>query len=64
MKSKATKVNCFQCAYFYTTWEPAHPRGCRGYGFKTKSMPSAVVHQSSGHPCLKFVEKTKGPTSC
>ncbi|TYR96774.1 uracil-DNA glycosylase [Rossellomorea vietnamensis] len=53
------KINCFQCQYFYTTWEPAHPRGCKAYGFKTKAMPSLVVFRSSGESCLKYTPKGK-----
>ncbi|NQD64741.1 uracil-DNA glycosylase [Bacillus haikouensis] len=53
------RINCFECRYFYTTWEPAHPRGCKGYSFKTKSMPSMIVFQSSGSPCLKFAPKSE-----
>ena len=51
------RINCFQCAYFKVTWEPAHPRACQAYGFKTKQIPSAVVKQSSGMDCLKFMPK-------
>lgn len=51
------KVNCFQCAYFKVTWEPAAPRACTAYGFKGKAIPSAVVKQSSGMECLKFQPK-------
>lgn len=50
-------VNCFQCIHFYTTWDPANPRGCRAYGFKTKMMPSIVVKRSSGMECMKFEPK-------
>lgn len=53
------KVNCFQCAYFKVTWEPANPRACQAYGFKTKQMPSTVVKQSSGMDCLKFTPKRR-----
>ncbi|TYS76222.1 uracil-DNA glycosylase [Rossellomorea aquimaris] len=53
------RINCFQCQYFYTTWEQYHPRGCKGYGFKTRAMPSLVVFQSSGSPCMKFKPKQK-----
>ncbi|MEO4054007.1 uracil-DNA glycosylase [Solibacillus sp. CAU 1738] len=54
------KVNCFQCQYFRVTWEPANPRACSAYGFKTKQIPSAVVRQSSGMECLKFSQKQEG----
>lgn len=51
------KVNCFQCAYFKVTWEPANPRACTAYGFKSKMIPSVVVKQSSGMECLKYTPK-------
>ncbi|PIC64738.1 uracil-DNA glycosylase [Sporosarcina sp. P13] len=50
-------VNCFGCMYFFTTWEPQNPRGCKAYGFKTKMVPSVVVKQSSGMECMKFEPK-------
>lgn len=54
------KINCFKCAYFKVTWDPANPRGCQAYGFKTKQLPSIVVKQSSGMDCMKFVPKQGG----
>ncbi|OAH54389.1 MULTISPECIES: hypothetical protein [Bacillaceae] len=53
----STEPNCLKCQYFYVTWDPAAPRGCRAYGFKTKQLPSIVVRHSSGHPCYKFAVK-------
>ncbi|MFD1205640.1 MULTISPECIES: uracil-DNA glycosylase [Sporosarcina] len=50
-------VNCFQCKYFYVTWDPKHPRGCKAYGFKTRELPSVVVRRSSGMECMKFEVK-------
>lgn len=55
--AKERTVDCFQCRHFYTTWEPEHPRGCKAFGFKTIQIPSAVVFESSGEPCLKFSAK-------
>ncbi|MEK4027665.1 MULTISPECIES: uracil-DNA glycosylase [Bacillaceae] len=51
------KVNCFQCKYFFVTWDHKSPRGCRAYGFKTRQLPSAFVLQASGHPCRQFTPK-------
>ncbi|MFY3793017.1 uracil-DNA glycosylase [Ureibacillus sp. MALMAid1270] len=51
------KINCFQCQYFKVTWDPANPRGCAAYGFKTKKIPSLVVKQSSGMDCMQYVPK-------
>ncbi|MCA1032170.1 uracil-DNA glycosylase [Bacillus timonensis] len=54
------KINCFQCKYFYTTWDPKSPRGCRAFQFKTTLMPSIAVLRSSGRECMKFEAKSKG----
>ncbi|MYL49560.1 uracil-DNA glycosylase [Halobacillus litoralis] len=53
------KVNCFRCKHFRTTWNPAFPRACEAYGFKTKEMPSAYVLKSTGTECLQFAEKNQ-----
>ena len=52
-------VNCFQCEYFYVTWDQRNPRGCKAYGFKTRELPSIVVKKSSGIECLKFARKKR-----
>lgn len=51
------KINCFRCKHFRTTWNPAFPRACEAYGFKTKEMPSVLVLKSTGTECLQFAEK-------
>ncbi|WP_022668493.1 hypothetical protein [Desulfospira joergensenii] len=56
--TEETRRDCFKCRFFYVTWEPEHPNGCRAMGFKTKQLPSMVVFQASGKPCSYF--KTKG----
>ncbi|XUX07444.1 uracil-DNA glycosylase [Sporosarcina sp. UB5] len=50
-------VNCFRCQYFFVTWDPKSPRGCKAYSFKTRELPSVVVHRSSGMECMKYVPK-------
>ncbi|OMF13549.1 uracil-DNA glycosylase [Paenibacillus sp. FSL H7-0331] len=50
-------INCIKCVHYYVTWDPAFPKGCRAFGFKTSEMPSTLVKRSSGHPCLKFESK-------
>jgi len=50
-------IDCFKCRYFYITWDANQPRGCKAFGFKTRQLPSAVVFESSGEPCLKFSPK-------
>ncbi|RAK20506.1 hypothetical protein B0I26_104158 [Anoxybacillus vitaminiphilus] len=53
------RMNCYQCKHFYVTWDPMFPRGCRAFAFKSASLPSIVVFQSSGQPCMKFEQKQK-----
>jgi len=50
-------IDCFRCRHFYITWEANKPRGCKAFGFKTVQMPSQVVYETSGAPCLKFLPK-------
>ncbi len=50
-------VDCFKCKHFYVTWEKSRPRGCKALKFKTKRMPSDVVHATSGKHCLLFILK-------
>jgi len=57
---KKNTINCFDCRFFYITWEKKFPRGCRAINFKSKQMPSVVVFKSSGEECLKFKPKKKG----
>jgi len=54
---ESKRINCAKCKYYFVTWDPHHPRGCKAYGFKTKYMPSATVLSSSGQPCLHYEEK-------
>lgn len=51
------RINCMKCQYYYVTWDPARPRGCQFFGFKSYVMPSQVVFKSSGNPCEGFKEK-------
>jgi len=54
-------IDCFQCKHFYITWDQSNPKGCNAFGFKTRRMPSHVVFESSGEPCLKFSPKQTEP---
>ncbi|HIE40479.1 MAG TPA: uracil-DNA glycosylase [Thiomicrorhabdus sp.] len=54
----SSPIDCFKCRHFFITWDAANPRGCKAFGFKTTQLPSAVVLESSGEPCLKFSPKT------
>ncbi|ERP31275.1 hypothetical protein [Chitinivibrio alkaliphilus] len=51
------RVSCVRCSYFYTTWDPHAPRGCRAHGFKSREYPSAVVYRTSGTACVLFLPK-------
>ncbi len=59
-KSRRSNVNCFKCKHFYITWDKNFPRGCRALNFKSQNVPSQVVFQSSGFPCLCFEKKVRG----
>jgi hypothetical protein len=53
----AKTINCIKCMYYYVTWDPVMPKGCKAFGFKTHEIPSVLVKKSSGHACLKFESK-------
>ena len=57
MTDKETRINCVHCKYFFVTWDKAHSRGCRFFGFKSHELPSMVVRRTSGMQCLNFVDK-------
>ncbi len=45
------RIICQKCVYYFVTWEPKSPHGCKVYGFKSKVIPSLVVKRSSGQDC-------------
>lgn len=51
------KVNCVKCQHYFVTWDYKSPKGCKAFNFKSTSIPSLVVFQSSGQPCMKFESK-------
>jgi len=51
------RVNCLKCQYYYITWDPARPKGCRFFGFKGLLMPSHTVKATSGQECKAFTLK-------
>lgn len=53
------KIICQKCSYYYVTWEPGKPHGCKAYGFKSKQIPSVVVKQSSGIECSFYNPKQR-----
>lgn len=55
-------INCKKCKYYYITWDPKFPYGCKAFGMKTKQLPSTEVYASSGTECVKF-QKKEGPST-
>ncbi len=55
-------IDCRKCRYFYITWNPKFPYGCKSFGMKTKQIPSKEVYISSGKECLKFEKKEEPPS--
>ncbi len=51
------RINCRKCEYYFVTWEAKQPHGCKAYGFKSATIPSMAVFQSSGTECTLFKEK-------
>jgi hypothetical protein len=51
------RIDCLKCKYFFVTWNPKFPRGCKLYGFKTAQFPSAEVFKASGEDCMGFEKK-------
>jgi len=52
-----TRPNCIKCMYYYVTWKPQQPHGCKYFGFISKTIPSMVVFKNSNEHCQAFVEK-------
>jgi hypothetical protein len=51
------RIICQKCKYYFVTWEPNKPHGCKAYGFKSRQLPSVVVKQSSGLECSLYEPK-------
>jgi len=45
------RIICQRCKFYYVTWEKNKPHGCRAYSFKSQTLPSVIVKQSSGLDC-------------
>ena len=50
-------IPCKRCKNYFVTWENDKPHGCRAYGFKSPTLPSQVVKESSGEDCQVFEQK-------
>lgn len=53
------RIDCKKCKFYYITWDPKNPLGCKRFSFKSRLMPSEVVYRSSGEPCKGFDPKIK-----
>jgi hypothetical protein len=53
------RIDCTKCKYYFVTWDPRSPRGCKAFGFKSSAFPSMTVLASSGKPCMNFEAKIK-----
>jgi len=56
-KKQPSEINCFNCHYFYITYDRNFPYGCRAVGFKFRLMPSKEMYVNSGIDCLLFKER-------
>jgi len=45
------RIICQKCIYYFVTWQPRQPHGCKAYGFKSREIPSSVVKKNSGFDC-------------
>ncbi len=50
---------CYDCEYYYITWDKKFPKGCKGFGFKSVRMPCDEVKDSSGEVCKMHRPKQK-----
>ena len=43
--------HCLKCKYYFATYDPKVPHGCRIYGFKSTTMPSSLVKKETNQEC-------------
>ncbi|MDK9708635.1 MAG: uracil-DNA glycosylase [Desulforhopalus sp.] len=51
--------NCLLCIHYFITHDPEKPYGCRALRFKSRTIPSRVVFESSGMNCQLFAGKKR-----
>ena len=54
---RAPFPDCFRCAAFFVTYDPARPYGCRTFAFKSAVLPRDEVRLTSGRECSAFQPK-------
>lgn len=53
------KADCFDCQFFYITWNKKFPYGCKAMTFKSRGYPFKLVFESSGMTCQSFKPRGK-----
>jgi hypothetical protein len=56
---KSRGPDCLKCRYFYVTWDPSFPRGCKVFEIKSKQLPCIEVKKATGFPCPSFRESPR-----
>ena len=56
-RSGPDKPDCWKCAYFTVSWDPAKPYACKLMGFKSRMLPAFEVKMADGHDCRGFASK-------
>jgi len=57
--NRESDIDCYSCRYFFITYDPQFPYGCRAARFKSRRFPSKEVSLSSGIDCQFFARKEK-----
>lgn len=57
MSERKPVRSCNGCVFYYVTWEPRTPKGCKYFGFKSAQMPCVVVKNSTGQHCNMYTQK-------
>lgn len=58
-RNREGEISCFSCMYFYITYDPQFPYGCRAARFKSRRLPAKEMSASSGMDCQFFAGKEK-----
>jgi hypothetical protein len=56
-EGQETKNLCRQCRFYFVTWNPQYPHGCKAIGFKSRNIPCIDVYTNSGIACQSFQAK-------
>ncbi len=57
-------IRCYGCVHYFVTYDRHRPYGCARFGFKTKSLPSQVVIESTGMQCAYREDRVRSKTGC